>query len=91
MREEATPVSTPRFPKTQACQTDFTLLNNQSLVEEEEGGEEGRGRVWSWLLALVGSILVLLMLVLVVGVEYEGRLFRLLPYYPLRWVNTFFS
>jgi hypothetical protein len=51
---------------------------------------EGRGGVWSWFRALVGSILVLLLLTLLLGgVEYEGRLYRPLPYHPLRWVQAF--
>jgi len=78
VREE-TPVPPPRFPKTQACQTDFPPL------PEEKERPEGRGGVWSWLRALVGSILVLLLLTLLLGgVEYEGRLYGPLPYHPLR-------
>jgi hypothetical protein len=92
VREE-TPVPPPRFPKTQACQTDFPPLHPQrpeAEVKEEAAAVEGRGGVWSWFRALVGSILVLLLLTLLLGgVEYEGRLYGPLPYHPLRWVQAF--
>ncbi len=91
VREE-TPVPPTRFPKTQACQTDFPPLPHQLPEAEAEVKEavEGRGRVWSWFRALVGSILVLLLLTLLLGgVEYEGHLYGPLPYHPLRWVQAF--
>jgi hypothetical protein len=97
VREE-TPVPPPKFPKTQACQTDFPPISyaeQQELEEKEKlpGAEvvEGRGSVWSWFRALVGSILVLLLLfMLLPGVEYRGRVYTPFPYSPLRWVQTIF-
>jgi hypothetical protein len=83
----------PRFPKTQATQTDFTLLEEDQEKEEEQeevGKKEeeksrSKGRVWSWFRGLVGFILILLLtLSLLAEVEYEGRLYRPITYYPLR-------
>ena len=80
---EAPPALAPaKFPKTQATQTDQPDLQEKIEVEEKKNS----GRVWSWFRGLVGWILVLVIMVsLVAEVEYEGRLYRPITYYPLRY------
>ena len=52
---------------------------------ERRRSSGGRG-VWTWFRRLVGSILVLLlMFTLLGGLEYEGRIYGPMTYYPLRY------
>lgn len=71
------------FPKTQATQTDPLYM-----VEEKMDEKRSSGRVWTWFRGLVGWILVVvIMLSLLTELEYEGRLYRPITYYPLRCLS----